>query len=115
MQFTAWSSGAPLRCGASTSSPRSRPMARGSLALLLPLALAACNRGHANGAPPHDVVAVRLAPVTVERVAQPVVATGVLGPKEEVPLSFKIGGVIGRILVDEGHSVRAGDTLAALD
>ena len=90
-------------------------MSRTSLALLLPLALAACNRGHANGAPPHDVVAVRLAPVTVERVAQPVVATGVLGPKEEVPLSFKIGGVIGRILVDEGHSVRAGDTLAALD
>ena len=90
-------------------------MSRTSLALLLPLALAACSRGRAGVAPVHDAVAVRLAPVTIERIARPVSATGVLGPKEEVPLSFKVGGVIGRILVDEGQSVRAGDTLAALD
>ncbi len=90
-------------------------MSRTALALLLPLALAACSRGRAGVAPVHDAVAVRLAPVTIERIARPVSATGVLGPKEEVPLSFKVGGVIGRILVDEGQSVRAGDTLAALD
>jgi membrane fusion protein, multidrug efflux system len=83
--------------------------------LLLTLALAACGREHAAVPPALDAVPVRLAPVTRERVARPVAATGVLGPKEEVPLGFKIGGVIGRILVDEGQTVHAGDTLAALD
>lgn len=89
-------------------------MSRTSLILLMTAAIAACGRGRA-ATPDHDAVMVRVAPVTVERIAQPVTATGVVGPKEEVPLSFKIGGVIGRILVDEGQLVRAGDTLAALD
>jgi RND family efflux transporter MFP subunit len=43
------------------------------------------------------------------------VATGTLGPKEEIPLSFKIGGVVSRVLVDAGARVRMGATLAALD
>ena len=85
------------------------------LLALLPLALVGCSRGRAAAAPEREVVAVRLAPVTTERIARSVTATGTLGPKEEVTLSFKIGGVIGRILVDEGQAVRAGDTLAALD
>ncbi len=42
-------------------------------------------------------------------------AAGTLGPKEEVTLSFKVGGVVSRILVDEGRAVQAGDTLALLD
>ena len=85
--------------------------------LLLPLVLATCTRGRAEApSPPADTpVAVRVAPIAVERVARPVTATGTLGPKEEVTLSFKVGGVIGRVLVDEGETARAGDTLAALD
>ncbi|MGH7607880.1 MAG: efflux RND transporter periplasmic adaptor subunit [Gemmatimonadales bacterium] len=47
--------------------------------------------------------------------AQPVIATGMLGPKEEIGLSFKIGGIVDRVLVDAGARVAAGDTLAALD
>ena len=90
-------------------------MNRTVLLALLPLALSGCSRSRASAAPEREVVAVRLAPVTTERIARPVTATGTLGPKEEVTLSFKIGGVIGRILVDEGQAVRAGDTLAALD
>jgi len=90
-------------------------MSRISIALLVPLVVAACGRGRAATPPQREAVEVRLAPVTVERIARPVSATGILGPKEEVPLSFKVGGVIGRILVDEGQAVRAGDTLAALD
>jgi len=58
---------------------------------------------------------VRVAPVTREVLAPPVVATGTLGPKEEIAMSFKIGGVIGGVLVDAGERVRAGATLAALD
>jgi RND family efflux transporter MFP subunit len=92
-------------------------MNRTFLILLLPAALATCTRGRAEApTPPADTpVAVRVVPVSIERVARPVTATGTLGPKEEVTLSFKVGGVIGRVLVDEGQVVQAGDTLAALD
>src|SRR5437870_7881792 len=85
------------------------------IAVLLSLALVACGRGRAASPPVTDAIAVRVAPVSVDRVAPPVTATGTLGPKEEVTLSFKVGGVVSRILVDEGRSVRAGDTLAVLD
>ncbi|HVH67211.1 MAG TPA: efflux RND transporter periplasmic adaptor subunit [Gemmatimonadales bacterium] len=90
-------------------------MNRIMLAILLSWAVTACARGRSATPVATEVVAVRLAPVTVERIARPVTATGMLGPKEEVTLSFKIGGVIGRIRVDEGNVVQTGDTLAALD
>ncbi len=96
-------------------------MTRARIALLplsfaaLTLAAAACARGGAEPAPVKQAVAVRTAAVTTERLAPLVVATGVLGAKEEIPLSFKIGGVVSRVLVDEGRAVRAGDTLAVLD
>jgi RND family efflux transporter MFP subunit len=85
--------------------------------LVLPLlvALGACAPGGADVRPADDPVAVRVAPVTFERMAPPVTATGTLGAKEEVTLGFKIGGVVARVLVDEGRAVRAGETLAALD
>src|SRR5436190_18809166 len=90
-------------------------MYRTPITLFLLLALAACGRGRAAAPPATDAIAVRVAPVSVDRVARPVTATGTLGPKEEVTLSFKVGGVVSRILVDEGRSVRACVTLAVLD
>src|SRR5689334_4380908 len=84
-------------------------------AVLLPLGPAACRGGAADAPPAAAIALVRAAPVTIERIARPVVAAAVLGPKEEINLGFKIGGVVGRVLVDEGQVVRAGDTLAALD
>jgi len=98
-------------------------MNRLALASLLLLGAAGCSRIRSESPPPPPpppppadaAVPVRVTPVTVEAVARPATATGTLGPKEEVPLSFKIGGVVGRVLVDEGQSVRAGDTLASLD
>jgi RND family efflux transporter MFP subunit len=62
-----------------------------------------------------DPLLVRAAPVVEEAVSPPVVATGTLGPKEEIALSFKIGGVIERMSVDAGETVRTGAVLAALD
>ncbi len=95
---------------------RTSPIARVVLSLV-PLAVAAsgCARGRAEAPTVDEPISVRTAPVSIERFAPPVSATGVLGPKEEITLSFKIGGVIARVLVDEGRTVRAGDTLAALD
>lgn len=85
------------------------------LAASLAPALAACDRSSAEAAPPRAAVPVRTATVVMERLAPPIPATGVLVPKEEIALAFKIGGVVSRVLVDEGQTVRAGDTLAVLD
>jgi RND family efflux transporter MFP subunit len=87
--------------------------------LLLLLALAAalngCSSGNAQTRSADAPVPVRVAAVSVERAAVPVVATGTLGPKDDVTLSFKVGGVVARVLVDEGQSVAAGQLLASLD
>jgi multidrug efflux system membrane fusion protein len=90
-------------------------MYRTPITLFLSLTLVACGRGRATAPASSGAVAVRTAPVASERIAPPVTATGTLGPKEEVTLSFKVGGVVRRMLVDEGRAVRAGDTLAELD
>jgi multidrug efflux system membrane fusion protein len=60
-------------------------------------------------------IPVRLAPVTDDVVAQPVTATGIIALRDEIALSFKIGGVVSQVLVREGESVRAGQLLARLD
>src|SRR6266511_1099068 len=80
------------------------------------LVIAACG-GAGKTLPAHRETAalVRVAPVSEATITPPVIATGLLGPKEEIALSFKIGGVIARVLVDPGVRVSAGDTLAALD
>ncbi len=64
---------------------------------------------------PTPLVAVSAAMISTDTVAPPVVATGAFGPRDEIPLAFKIGGVIARVLVDEGQSVRKGQLLATLD
>lgn len=68
-------------------------------------------------APPAAAAArsVRVAPVRAAPLAAEVRAVGVLGPKDELALGFKIGGVVARIDVDEGDTVEAGQLLAALD
>lgn len=43
------------------------------------------------------------------------VATGLVGSQEEYRLGFKTGGLISRMLVEAGDTVRAGQTMATLD
>jgi RND family efflux transporter MFP subunit len=88
----------------------------------LVLAVMACSTSGAGGrdstAATGDVstaIPVRLAAVIDDSVTQPVTATGVIALRDEVTLSFKIGGVIAQVLVREGESVRAGQLLATLD
>jgi RND family efflux transporter MFP subunit len=83
--------------------------------LLAPLALSGCTAADSQIRPSKEAIAVKLAPVTIETMAMPVLATGTLGPKEDIALSFKVGGVISRVLVHEGDRVQAGQLLAALD
>lgn len=59
-------------------------------------------------------------PVTVAAIGESgnvshVVATGSYVSRDEIPLGFKIGGVVARVLVDEGAEVQRGQILAALD
>ena len=95
-----------------------------SVAALLSLATAvACggnvdaktrdNTAMANG--DINAVAVRLAPVIDDTIVQPLTATGVGALRDEIALSFKIGGVVAEVLPREGQTVRAGQLLATLD
>ncbi len=58
---------------------------------------------------------VRMADVRTETVAEPIRGSGKLTAKEEMRLSFKVGGMIERIHVSEGTPVRKGQILAALN
>ncbi|MCP3141472.1 efflux RND transporter periplasmic adaptor subunit [Pyxidicoccus xibeiensis] len=90
----------------------------GGLAVLLAGLLSAGCSGPASAAatPPGEaLVRVRLAPVVTEEVARPVRASGTLAGKQEVRLSFKVGGVVQGVSADEGQKVKRGQVLAALD
>lgn len=78
------------------------------------LMMNACTPAPAQQTPDHSV-AVAVAAVTDGDIAVPVVATGTFGSRDDIPLAFKIGGVIARIAVDQGQTVRRGQLLAALD
>jgi RND family efflux transporter MFP subunit len=62
-----------------------------------------------------DAVPVRTAPVVQEARALPIRTSGRLARKAEMSLSFKVGGFVETIRVDEGDRVRKGQVLARLD
>lgn len=66
-------------------------------------------------APADERVPVLTAPVQTKSIDLPVHASGILTSSAEQRLSFKIGGVIRKIYVDEGDLVRPGQLLAVLD
>lgn len=59
-------------------------------------------------------IAVRTAKVMREPRAQPITGTGVLSSKAEMKASFKLGGLVARITVDEGDQIKRGQILATL-
>lgn len=91
-----------------------------TLATGLTLLGAACSGGQkdtaaASATPTEERVPVQTAPVQQRNVVVPIHASGILTSSAEQRLSFKIGGVIRKIYVDEGDVVRAGQLLAVLD
>jgi membrane fusion protein, multidrug efflux system len=60
-------------------------------------------------------IAVALAPVRTGNVSLPVLSSGLISTEIESKLSFKVTGIISRILVKEGESVSKGELLASLD
>lgn len=86
-------------------------------AAMLPV-LAACGTSPAperDPTPRAPAVSVSVEAVTSGANADLVNATGTFGSRDEIPLAFKIGGIVSRVLVDEGATVQRGQLLAALD
>jgi RND family efflux transporter MFP subunit len=93
-------------------SPRT---SRTLVAALLPLAAACSPSPEPVSERKAPAVAVTVAQVRDARTAPPVIATGTFASRDEIPLAFKIGGIVQRVVVDEGQTVHRGQILAALD
>ena len=94
-----------------------RTLPLGAAFLLLPALLLVAACGGAAAAPAaEDVVRIPVRVATPEwrRTMPPIILTGTLGAKEEIPLAFKIGGVVARVAVEAGQSVSEGQVLAEL-
>ena len=62
-----------------------------------------------------DRIPVRVVEVSMKNIALPVHGSGMLTSSAEQRLSFKTGGLVSQVLVDEGDQVRSGQLLAVLD
>ena len=93
-----------------------------SLSLLLS-AIVACSKENAPTSAPTSVPAAQIsAPIPVQTAmpepagsANAIRVTGTLSANIELRVSFKTGGILKRLLVDTGQTVRAGQLLAELD
>lgn len=88
------------------------------LLVVAALPLCACRPADATqrqAAPAHPRRAVRTVAVTREPIAVPIRAAGLVAPREQATLSFKVGGIVRRVLVQPGELVRDGQLLAELD
>jgi membrane fusion protein, multidrug efflux system len=90
-----------------------RPSASAAAIVLLAAGLAGC----APAAPPEEPVArsVVFDAVGSGPAVPPVVTSGVVAPRDELRLAFKVAGVVNRIRVREGDTVRRGQELATLE
>jgi RND family efflux transporter MFP subunit len=62
-----------------------------------------------------DVIPVKTLPVSSLKLPGQVTATGLVSTEDEARYSFKIGGVINRILISEGQFFKKGQLLATLN
>jgi len=82
-------------------------------ALALGAIVVACSHS-AGGTVAAPVRTVRVAAVTGAALDNALHAAGLLTPKDEARLSFKVGGLVESIQVEEGQTVKAGQVLAVL-
>lgn len=62
-----------------------------------------------------QAIPVSLFPLQATEMTTAVTASGTFSTKDETLLSFKLGGVVAKILVEEGDPVRSGQVVASLD
>lgn len=87
---------------------------RASILVAVTAWLVACGNAATSELPPVPPAAVRAAVVMDASAAQQTRAVGVLAPRNELKLAFKVGGLIETMLVDSGDVVKRGQPLAAL-
>ena len=76
--------------------------------------LVACNAEKQDEAADAQPAAVRTVPVASVAVTAQTRAVGVLAPRDEIRLAFKVGGVVDSVRVESGDLVRKGQVLAEL-
>lgn len=76
--------------------------------------IAGCNGG-ADDHQPAEPARVRVKPAVAGPAAPTIRTNGVLANKDEIRLSFKVGGVIRQLSVNEGNRVRKGQQLAQIE
>lgn len=87
----------------------------GAAVLALALAVGACGTGEQPVTTAAvQPAAVRTVPAASVQVAAHTRAVGVLAPRDEIRLSFKVGGVVDSVSVESGDIVRKGQVLAEL-
>ena len=64
---------------------------------------------------PEKIINVKVEPIFTTSKVMPITSTGILTPKDQIRLSFKIGGVISEIYVQEGQTVKKGQLIAKLN
>jgi RND family efflux transporter MFP subunit len=82
--------------------------------IMIFLSIMACGKKQEEK-PDGEMIPVKIAKVTRQDLSIPIYTSGKLFPKSMVNLSFKVGGIIGKIYVDEGDTVKKGQLLAMLD
>lgn len=84
--------------------------------IIIATLVASCGKKQENKkAEAEEILTVEVQPVSRKSLSEPIIASGVLSSKSEMKLAFKTGGMIRRIYVQEGQSVREGQLLAELD
>jgi RND family efflux transporter MFP subunit len=88
-----------------------------SIAITTLTIIASCKAKHEDQNPigQPDIIPVKVAAVSVLGVPDHISATGLVSTEDEAKYSFKIGGVISRILVQEGQFFKKGQLLATLN
>jgi RND family efflux transporter MFP subunit len=86
-----------------------------SVIVIASLATSCGKKQEAKKAETEEILTVETQPVSRKSLSEPIIASGVLSSKSEMKLAFKTGGMIRRVYVQEGQSVKEGQLLAELD
>lgn len=96
------------------SPPRHRQPWKVAALLALALSVAACSGDDGTTAAPATGTPVRVTEAAREPMQSSLRTVGTVAPADEIRLSFKTGGIVAAIEVEQGERVRQGQPLAAL-
>jgi membrane fusion protein, multidrug efflux system len=103
----------PDRASSVPGTPAPRVAARAVALTALALLLTACGSAVTDEAP--EPTPVRVTPVSIGPASPAILASGLVASRDEMRLSFKTGGIVRRIAVQEGQDVKRGQVLAEIE